>query len=210
MLTHRDVWRAIDLLAARQGISVSRLARRAGLDPTTFNKSKRVGRGGRPRWPGTQSIAKVLASSGVTMNDFFNRIGAAQEASGLACLPLIGLAEAAALDPFDEQGRRDGPDWDEIPFPSLDDPEAFALEVSAANLEPVYREGDILVASPGTAARRGDRIVLRTRFGEVAVKVLVRRTARRIDVRAMNPDHGRRSIALEDISWLARIVWASQ
>ena len=42
MLKHTDIWRAIDRLAAQHGLSASGLARRAGLDPTTFNKSKRT------------------------------------------------------------------------------------------------------------------------------------------------------------------------
>jgi len=41
MLTHPQIWRAIDALAARHGMSPSGLAKLAGLDPTTFNKSKR-------------------------------------------------------------------------------------------------------------------------------------------------------------------------
>ena len=60
MLTHAQVWSAIDRLAARAGLSASGLARRAGLDPTTFNKSKRITPEGRARWPSTESIAKAL------------------------------------------------------------------------------------------------------------------------------------------------------
>jgi phage repressor protein C with HTH and peptisase S24 domain len=41
-LTHPQVWNAIDRLAARYGYSASGLAKKAGLDPTSFNKSKRI------------------------------------------------------------------------------------------------------------------------------------------------------------------------
>ena len=41
MLTHKQVWSALDALAERHSMSVSALAKIAGLDPTTFNKSKR-------------------------------------------------------------------------------------------------------------------------------------------------------------------------
>jgi phage repressor protein C with HTH and peptisase S24 domain len=61
MLTHAQVWSAIDRLATRAGLSASGLAKRAGLDPTTFNKSKRFTAEGRARWPSTESIAKALA-----------------------------------------------------------------------------------------------------------------------------------------------------
>ena len=57
MLTHDQIWNAIDRLAARAGLSPSALAKRAGLDPTTFNKSKRITPDGRERWPSTESVA---------------------------------------------------------------------------------------------------------------------------------------------------------
>lgn len=70
MLTHELIWQAIDRLAAAKGYSPSGLAKQAGLDPTTFNKSKRVSTDGKPRWPSTESIAKILAVTGATMSEF--------------------------------------------------------------------------------------------------------------------------------------------
>ncbi|MGL4443960.1 MAG: helix-turn-helix transcriptional regulator, partial [Alsobacter sp.] len=35
MLTHGQIWTAIDAIAARYGLTASGLAKRAGLDPTT-------------------------------------------------------------------------------------------------------------------------------------------------------------------------------
>ena len=70
MLTHADIWNAVDRLAARAGLSASGLAKKAGLDPTTFNKSKRITPEGRPRWPSTESIAKSLQATGVTLDSF--------------------------------------------------------------------------------------------------------------------------------------------
>ncbi|MEC7539076.1 MAG: hypothetical protein VYB59_17515 [Pseudomonadota bacterium] len=59
MMTHGDVCRAIDLLAENNGLSVLELARVAGLDQSTFAKSTRQ-QDGRPRWPSTQSLSRVL------------------------------------------------------------------------------------------------------------------------------------------------------
>src|SRR3954451_8118402 len=70
MWNHESVWGAIDALAARYGLSSSGLARKAGLDPTAFNPSKRIGSDGRPRWPSTESVAKVLAATGESVHDF--------------------------------------------------------------------------------------------------------------------------------------------
>jgi len=74
MYTHSDIWRAIDRLAQGAGYSPSGLAKKAGLDPTTFNKSKRISADGKPRWPSTESIAKILAVTGAPMTDFFGMI----------------------------------------------------------------------------------------------------------------------------------------
>ena len=42
----------------------------AGLDPTTFNKSKRGTANGKLRWPSTESLAKVLAATGASFEEF--------------------------------------------------------------------------------------------------------------------------------------------
>lgn len=70
MLTHKQIWSVIDALAARHNLSASGLAKLAGLDPTTFNKSKRRTASGRLRWPSTESIAKVLQATGSSLDQF--------------------------------------------------------------------------------------------------------------------------------------------
>ena len=57
---------------------------------------------------------------------------------------------------------------------------------------------------------RGDRVVVKTRSGEVVDKELKRRTAKSIDLRALNPAQAERSLSVDDVLWIARIVWASQ
>jgi orotate phosphoribosyltransferase len=74
MLTHEKIWIAIDRLAKSFGYSPSGLAKQAGLDPTSFNKSKRHSPDGKPRWPSTESIAKVQAVTGISMRDFMGLI----------------------------------------------------------------------------------------------------------------------------------------
>ena len=76
MLSHSGVWAAIDALAERHGLSVSGLARRAGLDSTAFNRSKRLSGDGRPRWPSTESIAKILAATGTSLGEFMKLLDA--------------------------------------------------------------------------------------------------------------------------------------
>jgi phage repressor protein C with HTH and peptisase S24 domain len=208
MLTHNQVWTALDRLAARAKLSPSGLSKRAGLDPTTFNKSKRITAEGRPRWPSTESVAKALQATGVTIDTFVSlitdRTGAAQ------AVPLIGFAEAGAGGYFDDGGFPVGRGWDEIAFPKINDEHAYALEISGDSMLPAYRDGDVIIVSPGAPVRRGDRVVVKTKKGEVTVKELKRQTAKLVELKSLNPNHSDRTISLQDVLWIARIVWASQ
>lgn len=209
MLTHPQIWSAIDRLADRAGLSASGLAKRAGLDPTTFNKSKRITPDGRPRWPSTESIAKILAATGTTVDVFVNLI--ADSARGAApSVPLIGFAQAGSGGYFDDAGFPVGSGWDEIAFPAVDDEHAYALEISGDSMQPAYRDGDVILVSPAAPIRRGDRVVVKTREGEVMAKELKRRTARTVELKSLNQEHPDRSFAAEDVVWIARILWTSQ
>ena len=72
MFTHSEIWNAVDRLAQDNGYSPSGLAKKAGLDPTTFNKSKRVSPDGKPRWPSTESISKILTVTNTKLSDFLD------------------------------------------------------------------------------------------------------------------------------------------
>ncbi len=69
-MTHEDVWRAIERFAKEHKMTCSGLAKCSGLDPTTFNRSKRWSKEGQPRWPSTNSISKILSSTGSKIEDF--------------------------------------------------------------------------------------------------------------------------------------------
>jgi phage repressor protein C with HTH and peptisase S24 domain len=209
MLTHSDIWNAVDRLAARAGLSASGLAKKAGLDPTTFNKSKRVTPEGRPRWPSTESVAKSLQATNTTVDTFVSLITDRGGASTQA-VPLIGLAQAGTGGFFDDAGFPAGKGWDEIAFPAVNDEHAYALEVSGSSMEPAYRDGTIVMVSPTSPVRRGDRVVVKTRNGEVMAKELKRRTSKTIELRSLNSDHKERTLAADDVQWIARIMWASQ
>jgi phage repressor protein C with HTH and peptisase S24 domain len=209
MLTHAQIWGALDRLAARAGLSASGLAKKAGLDPTTFNKSKRITPDGRPRWPSTESVAKSLAATGCSVEAFVQLIDETARPPAKA-VPLLGFAEAGAGGYFDDGGFPAGKGWDEIPFPAVTDEHAYALEISGNSLEPAYRDGTIIMISPAASIRRGDRVVVKTREGEVMVKELKRRTAKTVELRSINTEHGDRSLPVRDVEWIARVMWASQ
>ncbi len=210
-MRHEDIWRAIDALAAERGLSASGLARRSGLDPTTFNPSKRSTPEGRARWPSTESLSKVLDATGATLSEFTSLVnGTRDQPASRRAVPLIGFAQAGTQGFFDDAGFPAGAGWDEVSLPGVNDPNAYALEISGDSMEPVYRDGDVVVVSPSTPIRRGDRVILRTREGEVMAKLLVRRSARRVELKSLNPEHPDRSFELPQVDWVHRIIWASQ
>jgi phage repressor protein C with HTH and peptisase S24 domain len=208
ILTHLQVWTALDRLAERAGFSPSGLAKRAGLDPTTFNKSKRITGDGRERWPSTESVSKALAATNSSIDTFVQLIG--DGARGSQSVPLLGFAQAGAGGHFDDSGFPAGKGWDEVALPSASDEHAYALEISGDSMKPTYRDGDVIVVSPGTPIRRGDRVVVKTTGGEVMVKELKRRTAKLLELQSVNPAHADRTLDADQVAWIARIVWASQ
>jgi phage repressor protein C with HTH and peptisase S24 domain len=210
-LTHAQVWEGIDALAQRHDLSVSGLARAAGLDPTTFNKSKRVGPDGRPRWPSTESLAKSLQAAGESLEDFVLQMSHLQAPRAFGKpLPLIGLAQAAREGFFDEAGFPTGKGWDEIPFPELADEHAYALEIGGDSMLPLYRDGDRLVVSPSASLRRGDRVIVRSQTGEVMAQQLVRMTAQRVELKSLIVEYEDRHFLMSEVSFIHRILWASQ
>ena len=209
MLTHTQVWTAIDALAHQHSLTPSALAKKAGLDPTTFNKSKRRTADGRLRWPSTESLAKCLAATGATIDEFVRYISA-EAGEPKRAIPLIGLAQAGGGGYFDDGGFPTGAGWDEISFPAVDDEHAYALEISGDSMIPLYRDGDIVIVSPSSTARRGDRVVVKTKKGEVLAKELKRMSGKIIELKSLNPEFPDRAIELENIDWMSRIVWSSQ
>jgi phage repressor protein C with HTH and peptisase S24 domain len=215
-MKHVDIWRALDTLAAESGLSASGLAKAAGLDPTTFNPSKRTMPDGRARWPSTESLAKVLNATGASLEAFTALVSGARTLSPAAPrnaarrVPLIGFAQAGGDGFFDDGGFPIGGGWDEVSLPEIGDANAYALEISGDSMEPVFRDGDLVIVSPAAPIRRGDRVVVRTADGEVMAKQLSRRSARRVDLRSLNPAHPDYSFDLTQITWIHRIVWASQ
>jgi phage repressor protein C with HTH and peptisase S24 domain len=221
MFSHEKIWEAIDSLAARHDLTPSGLARKAGLDPTSFNKSKRSSADGRQRWPSTESIYKILAATGSTVEDFLSLFkpplpggGAPEQVPSpeRSAIPLLGFAQAGAGGFFDDGGFPAGQGWDVVEFPVSSPKKSgvYALEVQGESMLPLYRDGDVLIVEPGAQVRRNDRVVVRTREGEVMAKVLVRQTPKTIDLMSLNPDHPGRTIETTEIDWIARIIWASQ
>jgi len=209
MLSHSQIWAAIDRLATRHGMTPSGLARRAGLDPTTFNRSKRITGAGRERWPSTESIAKILAATGADIAEFVEFLDESRP-NARRSVPIIDFAQAGGGGSFDERGFPMGGEWRAVDVPATVGDNSFALKVTGHSMQPLYRHGATIVVSRDQPARKGDRVVVKTRAGEVMAKVLHKRTSRVVDLASLNPEHPSRKLSTAEVEWIGRIVWASQ
>jgi len=234
MLQHADVWRGIDKLAAKHGLSASGLARRAGLDPTAFNPSKRITREGRPRWPSTESLSKILTVTGEPFVDFVLLTGAStgeansnghggaaafdQPISGgrvaarpaPRTIPVITLERLAAGDCFDSAGLPTGPGWGHLDFAGSAVREAFGVEITGGDFDPVYRDGDTLIASRAAEIRRNDRIIIGTTAGTAMVRKVARQDADGYYLEAIRQAGQPQFVPQDQVRFAARILWVSQ
>lgn len=69
-MQHKTLWKTIEKLAQSQGLTCSGLAKRSGLDATTFNKSKQFSSDGTPRWPSCATIAKIILATNTSLQEF--------------------------------------------------------------------------------------------------------------------------------------------
>lgn len=217
MFRHHQIWAAIDRLADEHDLSPSGLARRAGLDPTTFNKSKRFSKDGRERWPSTESISKILAATQTSMNAFGTFLAKGSSSKPEKPFPLpqntvpvLGMAQAGSGGFFDDGGFPSGEGWEEAVLPVADANADYALRITGDSMLPVYRKGDIVVVSKDKQPTTGDRVIVKTSDGEVMAKVLAAEDDASMTFMSFNADHPNRVIPRQAIEWVSRITWVSQ
>lgn len=211
MLTHEQIWRGVDRLALRNGLSPSGLAKRAGLDPTTFNKSKRITPDGKTRWPGTESLSKILDATQTSMADFVALIddtGATPTRSSDLKLRSIRLSKIED-DSFDRAGFPLKGDWEDAEFPSIEDPRAYIVEIDQAADENFFRPGSLCVVSPSSSVRRHDRVMIKRKDGAILFGVLKRKSGQHMTI-AGSDTNSELTLHNKNVAWMARILWISQ
>ena len=125
-----------------------------GSNSTAFNKSKRLSADGRPRWPSTESIAKIIVATGSSVDEFLALLDGAQRArrrplpAQRAAVPMLGFAQAGAGGFFDDAGFPAGHGWDLVELPAQAHDGAYALQVQGDSMLPLYRDGDVLIVEP--------------------------------------------------------------
>ena len=207
MLSHTDVWNAIDNLAKKNGLSPSGLAKKAGLSSTLFNPSKRISTK-RKRWPSTESIAAILQATNTSLDDFLAL--ANPDSAQQTKIPVMSTKDLRGRDVFDEEtGRPNRAKWDQMLLPVANDPAAFALEVTGKGLEPIFRDGTTLILSPKEKPRRMDMVALRTRDGDLIVRKLGREGGQKIELLGEAVDAPPVTYSRQDVLWMHRVLWVS-
>ena len=213
-LTHRWIWNAIDTLAARHGLTPSGLARSAGLDPTTFNRSKRITPEGRPRWPSTESIAKVLEATGTTLDAFatlqlqrpleFSVDGIERgEIAGVEVVAEIHGGVVLDWDP----ARSGAHAADPIVTPMR---RRFAIHVGDVSLEPAYSPGNLLIVSEASPPRAGDRVLIKLGGAPVVPRLLLATSETHITLASCTDGAQSRRVRRDEVDWMARIILVRQ
>ena len=210
-LSHSQIWSAIDALAARLGLAPSALARLAGLDPTSFNRSKRMSSDKlpRPRWPSTESLAKVLHATGLSLAEFAV-LAEGYSAPPRRQMPILGFETAARHGCFDETGHPVGTAWNRVAFPDLAEDGAYALDITGKGLQPTYRPGDRIIVSPKRAVRAGDRVLVKMTSGALVLGHVLGLSETQLSLAGLDGRTPDRDLGLGDVVWVSRIVWVSQ
>lgn len=207
-IRHEDLWRALDTLAAENGMTPSGLARAAGLDATTFNRSKRRGPDGRLRWPSTESLSRALAATGATLEGFTNLVrGARTLGHGRRerTLRMTRLETANAPALFDETGAPAGGAWEREEAPAIAIAGDYALRVETDAHEPVLSRGDLAMVSPDAQIEAGDR-VLACHAGSVFATRLLDQDGAEVTFAPAGQEH-RRTLPRAALKWMHRITW---
>jgi hypothetical protein len=209
-LTHSRIWDALDALAARFGMSPSGLAKRAGLDATTFNRSKRSTVDGRLRWPSTESVSKALEATGATLADFLALISG--DALSLERQPaaMIRLADLSELSRLPEPKMR-GLEWTHFDFFDGLGPDCFAVAIAGEGWPPLYGAGALLLVSPDAPIRAGDRMLLKPISGKVVAGTAQHKSAaEKVAIHVFDSQQTVLRLRADEVAWTARILWCSQ
>ncbi len=212
MYTHEQIWAAIDRLAESHGYSTSGLAKNAGLDPTTFNRSKRLGPDGKQRWPSTESISKILAVTETKMSEFVALMDSSKAGIPFK-IPMAGCDGDSNGNLFKDIQSAPNDVWTYFPFPFPNEgtrDDLFALKLNDNFLEPLYRKNDVLVVEKANKLKQGDRVIILTKDNHMYVQEVFRMSDAGFHFHSLNPEADDQLLKSNEIHWIAKIVWVSQ
>ncbi len=206
-MKYEQVWEAVDKLAKINGLSPSGLAKKAGLDSTTFNKSKRTRPDGKKRWPSLDSLNKIIDVCNISFDEFFALVSDEDDDKLLHSIPYVSysdLCDGVVHISADFSDNK----WQKIQFPDGKG-NLYALDLNTNIFEPIYRSGTLLILSQESEIRSGDRVAVFMKNDEIIIAEFIRRTATTIETQNIINSE-KLSINVDDIKLIHRIVWASQ
>lgn len=206
-MRYEQIWDAVDKLAKSQGMSPSGLAKSAGLDATTFNKSKRIRPDGKKRWPSLDSLNKVMEVCNITFEQFYNLFGKDDKLDTSNYIPfckssVLGKQQITNKD-------IDMSKWNRTVYPDIRD-SLYAIEVDSTNWLPIYKSGATLIMARNSDIRRGDRVVIYCRNETILIKEFVHRTPSNLVIRDINSAQEEYDLPIAEMQLIHRILWASQ
>ena len=207
-MKYDTVWSAVDNLAKSLGMSPSGLAKKSGLDSTTFNRSKRKRPDGKNRWPSLDSLNKVFEFCNITFEEFYKYGETDNPPENLNTIPYIKLSGVSKTE-YCQDGEICTANWETICFPD-GTKNLYAMEIDNTDYAPLYKFGTTLILAKHSEIRRNDRVAVFKKDGAFLLAEFIRRKPRTLELQNLNAPEESFSENIDDILFLSRIVWASQ
>jgi len=205
-MKYAQIWNAVDKLAELNGLSPSGLAKKAGLDSTTFNKSKRIRPDGKKRWPSLESINKIISVCDISFDDFYRLAGdnANKGAENKNLIAIFELSKIAA-----QKSETESETIAKIRFPEVID-KMYAVEIDCQTMPSPYNKGATVIVAEGIEIRRGDKILLIKNDSSVVLGKFVNRTASALKIEDFALDMKEITAKIAEVATIGRILWISQ
>ena len=207
-MKYETIWSAVDNLAKALSMTPSGLAKKSGLDSTTFNRSKRIRPDGKKRWPSLDSINKVLEYCNISFEEFYNYGDNYDGHSNIQTIPFARLSNNV-IPSYQEDNAPDTTNWESIAFPIRTN-SAYALEIDTNEYEPVYKKGSTVLLLKNSEIRHGDRIAVFFNDGSKVLAEFMHRKPQTIELLSLKKSENEISVKIDDIAYINRIVWVSQ
>ena len=207
-MKYETIWSAVDNLAKALSMTPSGLAKKSGLDSTTFNRSKRIRPDGKKRWPSLDSINKVLEYCNISFEEFYNYGDNYDGHSNIQTIPFARLSNNV-IPSYQEDNAPDTTNWESIAF-TIRTNSAYALEIDTNEYEPVYKKGSTVLLLKNSEIRHGDRIAVFFNDGSKVLAEFMHRKPQTIELLSLKKSENEISVKIDDIAYINRIVWVSQ
>lgn len=200
-MKYENIWNAVDKLAEINGLSPSGLAKKAGLDATTFNKSKRVRADGNKRFPSLESLYKIVEACNISLESFYSLANNSDSASieKISTIPYIKFSNIKSGDIAKEN-------WTQIQFPD-NKHNIYAIKINSNDTP--YEENTVTVLSKNSDIRHGDMILINKKTSSIFGRFL-NRSAKSIEISKKSEKEEVEIINIEDITRIDRVLWISQ